>query len=499
MSIPSPIKHIAVVGASSAGLLSALTLKKFFPQLQVTVIYSSNRTPIGVGESTTAWIPQFLHDILKIDRVEFYKAVCPIWKLGIRFEWGQPGEYFFNYTFDRQFSYDSANLRYPIGSYALHDMNEASRFSVLMNKQHAPIWISDNNQIHIVPDGYGYHLGIQELTDFLFKKSKDLGVNFYDLEVLEAQRDASGNIQKLRCTDGKIIEADLFIDATGFQSKLLGQTMQEPFKSFSDRLFCDSAIVGVCLGQHAISPFTTATTMKSGWRWRIDLKDRISFGYVYSSSFCEEEDARQEFLQSVPPSTQGLRKISFRSGRYQRFWVNNVIALGNASGFVEPLESTGQHMIAEMLWRVVLDLQDSQLSPSPLLISTTNRYIAGLWDEICDFLTLHFKFNDKLNSPFWEHCRQETNLGKIQELVDLYQDSGACHAIQTLTPPASIFEVDGYLTLLKGQNLPVKHLSVLSDSDRADWQSYRQRIRQELQGSVEPRTGLEIIERYGLG
>jgi tryptophan 7-halogenase len=94
MSIPSPIQRIAVIGASSAGLLAALTLKQFFPQLQVTILYSSDHSPIGVGESTTAWLPQFLHDRLKIDRAEFYQAVCPIWKLGIRFEWGQPGEHF---------------------------------------------------------------------------------------------------------------------------------------------------------------------------------------------------------------------------------------------------------------------------------------------------------------------------------------------------------------------------------------------------------------------
>lgn len=499
MSIPSPIKHIAVVGASSAGLLSALTLKQFFPQLKVSVLHSSNHPPIGVGESTTAWLPQFLHDTLKIDRTEFCRAVCPIWKLGIRFEWGQPGDYFFNYTFDRQFGYDSAKLKKPMGSYALHDMHEASRFSVLMNKRHAPIWINSDNQINIVPEGYGYHLGIREFTDFLIKKSKDLGVEFYELEVLDAKLDHSGNIKELNCTGGTTVEADLFVDATGFQSKLLGKTMQEPFKSFSDRLFCDSAIVGSSPCGQAVFPFTTATTMQSGWRWRIDLKDRISFGYVYSSSFCSDEDAKQEFLQSVPKITQSLGKITFRSGRYQRFWVNNVIAVGNASGFVEPLESTGQHMIAETLWRVILDLQDSQLSPSPLLISTTNRYIARLWDEICDFLTLHFKFNYKLNSPFWEHCHQNTDLGNIQELVKLYQDSGVCRAIQTLIPPASIFEADGYLTLLSGQGLTVKNQPILSDADKTDWQIYRQHIRQDLQGSVSPQTGLEIIERYGFG
>ena len=493
----SPIQRVVVVGASSAGLLAALTLKHFFPQLHITLIHSPNHAPIGVGESTTAWLPQFLHDHLKIDRAEFYRAVCPIWKLGIRFEWGQPGEHFFNYTFDRQFGYDRSDLKHPVGSYVLHDMHDASRFSVLMNKQHAPLWVEDNHEIRVVSDGFGYHLGIQELTQFFFQKLRNWGVEIRPLEVLGADVDGQGNIQRLHCEDDVDIEADLFVDATGFQSKLLGQHLQEPFKSYGDRLFCDSAIVGsVPRHQIPIFPFTTATTMNAGWRWRIDLKDRISFGYVYSSAFCSEAEATQEFLQSAPDSIKDLRKITFRSGRHQNFWVNNVIAVGNASGFVEPLESTGQHMIAETLWRVVLDLQDSQLAPSSALIATTNRYIAGLWDEICDFLTLHFKFNHKVATPFWQHCHEKTHLGNIQPLVDLYQDSGICRALQTLIPPASIFEADGYLTLLCGQNLPVKYLPRLSDADRLDWQTYRQRIHRELQHSMTPNQGLDVLDKY---
>lgn len=142
----SPIKKVVIVGASSAGLLCAIALKHFFPQLQIDLYYSKKQAPIGVGESTTAWVPQFLHECLAISYQEFYQSVAPVWKLGIRFQWGHPSVSYFNYTFDDQFRGQSNLLSKPKGFYCVDDMQQASLFSILMDKLHAPLWLDQQKK-----------------------------------------------------------------------------------------------------------------------------------------------------------------------------------------------------------------------------------------------------------------------------------------------------------------------------------------------------------------
>lgn len=491
----SPIRKVVIVGASSAGLLSAVALKQYFPALDIQLLYSKKHAPISVGESTTAWFPQFIHNCLNIERSEFYRAVWPIWKLGIRFEWGDPNLSHFNYTFDRQFINDVGSLSRHTGYYCMHDIKHASPFSILMDKGHAPLWLVDKNKVNIVPDGFGYHIGVQEFSDFLFQRVKKLDIQVSEHEILDVIVAADGSVQAILCEDGLQINADLFIDATGFKSILLGQSLREAFISFKDYLFCDSAIVGSWKRSQPILPYTTVTTLRSGWKWRIDLRERVSFGYVYASDFCSQEEALREFLQCTPNGTEQLRRISFKTGRYQRFWVKNVIAVGNSSGFVEPLESTGQHMIAETIWRVILTLQDCNLSPSASLVHVTNQYIAQLWDEIRDFLALHFRYNRKLDTPFWQYCQEHTPLGSVQALVDLYREDGMCRALSYLVPQHSIFEADGYLTLLCGQRLSIQNQSLITSTELQEWHRYRQSLAQEVSHSLTPEQAFQLLDQ----
>ena len=489
------INKVVVLGKSSAGLLSAIALKTFFPQLQIRLLYSDRHQPIGVGESSTAWFPQFLHECLGISRQEFYQAVWPVWKLGIRFEWGMPQTSHFNYTFDGQFQNTSRLFSKSSGFYCMHDMKQGSNYSILMDKLHSPFYRDQQGQIKLLSEQYGYHFGVEELLEFLTKKAISLGVEVQQIEVMGAELNEDGSIKYLCCEADTQVTADLYIDCSGFKSQLLGNTLKEEFISFSDRLFCDSALAGNWKRQAPIFPFTTVTTLNSGWRWRIDLRDRVSVGYVYSSQFCSDDEATQEYLSLTPYATDNLRKICFKSGRYRRFWVKNVVAIGNACGFVEPLESTGQHMIAETIWRVILALQDSNLCPTPRIIESTNQYVGDLWDEICDFLTLHFKFNQKLDTPFWKHCRQATDLGAIQEFVDLYKDSGVCRILSHLVPKSSIFEIDGYLSILCGQQVPINQRFPMTETDKQHWHNYRQQLRQNLEDSISPQEAFDFLEK----
>src|SRR5205814_5969658 len=143
-----------------------------------------------------------------------------------------------------------------------------------------------------------------------------------------------------RLESGAVLDADLFVDASGFRAQLLGKTLKEPFYSYKDSLFCDKAVVGGWKREaEPIKPYTTAETMDAGWCWQIEHEHHINRGYVYSSSFISDEAALAEFLRKNPKVAIQPRVVRFRTGRYQRTWIGNVVAVGNATGFVEPLEA----------------------------------------------------------------------------------------------------------------------------------------------------------------
>src|SRR5262249_42981255 len=199
----------------------------------------------------------------------------------------------------------------------------------------------------------------------------------------------------------------------------------------------------------------------------IEHPTRIIRGYVYSSAFISEEDAEREFRTKNPKVTTA-RLLKFPSGRYRNSWVKNVVAIGNASGFVEPLEATSLHVICDEARFLTQILEESDCQPSPSLQESYNCLVAREWDEIRQFLALHYRFNDRLDTPFWRACRADVDLVTAQPLVDCYRENGpSTFARNTLLQPLDIFGMEGYLTLLVGQKVPYRRTSTPSASE---WQ-----------------------------
>ncbi|MDG2004326.1 MAG: tryptophan 7-halogenase, partial [Novosphingobium sp.] len=332
------IKTICVVGGGSAGSLSAVTLKRLLPGRRVISVSAPGIPVIGVGESTTAYVPQFLHGQLALDRRRFYEEVQPSWKLGIRFEWGLPEVSHFNYPFSFELSDRVGNLRKRAAYYFRELGGSAGIFSALMDADRSHI-IQDKGQHHIIDEPIGYHIDNPRLLEYLERIATENGVETVKGNIVDTVKDEAGNIAQLVFDDQTSLSADLFVDCSGFRSLLLGQAMGERFVSFSQSLRCDTAVVGDIARTGTIRPYTTAQTMDNGWCWRIELPDRESVGYVFSSQFCSVESAMAELKAKNPQLSGDLRTVRFPSGRYENFWRNNVVAMGNASGFVEPLES----------------------------------------------------------------------------------------------------------------------------------------------------------------
>ena len=205
------------------------------------------------------------------------------------------------------------------------------------------------------------------------------------------------------------------MDSTGFRSLLLGQTLDEPFVSFKPSLFCDRAVVGEWDRGPAepIYPYTTAETMNAGWCWQIEHVHRVARGYVYSSDFVTDDLAEHEFRRKNP-RVKATRLVRFVSGRRRYAWVKNVVAVGNASGFVEPLEATSLLVIsheAKMLTEILLE---TKLDPAPAA-QVYSIKSAVSWDAIRDFLSVHYRFNTRLDTPFWRACRSDVDLCRARK------------------------------------------------------------------------------------
>lgn len=448
----SKVCEVLVLGGGSAGFLAAISLKTKLPRLVVTVLRSPEIGIIGVGESTTPYLPEHLHGYLQIPQGEFFAEVRPTWKLGIRFLWGpRPAFYYpFTYVLDRR----EAGLSHRVGYYADDDGLIADLTSTLMANDKA--FPRHESGAPLIGRNVAYHLENEKLVAYLERKARELGIAIREATVASVEQNEQG-VSALVLTDAGRVTADLYVDCSGFRSQLLGRTLGEPFESFSSSLYCDRAVVGSRprMAEPTL-PYTTAETMSSGWCWQVEHDDRINRGYVYSSAFQSDADAEAEFRRLVP-QVKETRVLKYVSGRYARSWVKNVVAIGNSAGFVEPLEATALYMICATCNALTESLLDSGCEPERLTAAQYNRYSDRLWTNIRNFLAIHYRFNTRLETPFWQACRNDIELGGAQAIVDYYQEYGPSSLwAPTIIDPICPFRLDGYFVLLMGQRVPYR-------------------------------------------
>ncbi|MES2707746.1 MAG: FAD-dependent oxidoreductase [Verrucomicrobiota bacterium] len=449
---PGKIKEVVVLGGGSAGLITALTLKMRVPELQVRVVHSVELGVIGVGEGTTAAFPRHFFEYLKMDPAGFYRGAEPIWKMGIYFEWG-PYPQGFYYSFQHEYKNRWPEMSRNTGFYCTEETKWTGMASACM--AHNKVFPRKPDGSAHFHKGHAFHIENVKLISWLGAECRKLGVEFTEGKVGAVERHATG-VEALVLETGERVTGDLFVDASGFRSELLGKAMEEEYISYGKSLFCDRAVTaGWPRGPEEIKPYTVAETMDAGWCWQIDHEHWTNRGYVYSSRFISDEDALAEFRRKNPRIANEPWVVRFRSGRYKRHWVGNVVGVGNAVGFVEPLEATALQMICLESSTLADSLKDSLLEPTPSIIDLYNRYNSGQWDDIRDFLSIHYAFNRRLNTPFWKACRAETDIAGAAEIVRFYRENGpSLVADAVLFSPNNSFGLEGYLALLVGQGVP---------------------------------------------
>ncbi|WP_321327384.1 tryptophan 7-halogenase [uncultured Parasphingorhabdus sp.] len=447
------VDSVLVVGAGTAGLVSALMIRQMNPDLPITVLYSARIGHIMIGEGTFATTPALLHDSMGLDRRAFYAAVKPTPKFGARFLWGKNGN--FDYTFEAPLSTGGNEFhKLPLG-YSFPPDSPFTGYcisSAFMEAGKIPD-AALQSMASVGRPPAAYHMENQLFVDFLSETCSQRNISLVDAEVSNIETDESG-VKHVLTKDGRAFAADLFVDCSGFSGALIHGALGEPYLSMRDSLFCDKAVVGGWTRtDEPLRPYTTAETMNAGWCWQIEHRDIVNRGYVYCSAFIDDETAEAEF-RSKNPKVVETRTVPFETRRIRRSWVGNTVAIGNANGFVEPLEATNIQLICNYALRLAIALSVSRrIVPSQ--VEAFNIYTERSWHSVRDFLAGHYKFNTLLDTPFWQHARDATPLHTAEAAVDYYREAGPDPTgMRMMLAEHCLFGVDGWLAILLGCGVP---------------------------------------------
>ena len=444
------VKRVVIAGGGTAGWTAAAALaQQLGPLLDITLVESDDIGTVGVGEST---IPTFrtFQVLLGLDEREVMRATQATFKLGIKFEnWSQLGHRYFHAFGDigkSTWMGDFHNMWLmakargfggELGDYCLeHKAAEAGRFAT-----------SDKSQIN-----YAFHLDSGLYSRFLRQKFEPKGVRRIEGRIERVEQDGeSGYVTALVLQDGTRIEGDLFVDCTGFRGLLIEQTLGAGYDDWRHWLPTDSALAVQTESTGRLLPYTRAIARTAGWQWRIPLQHRVGNGIVFCSAHQTEDEAREELLGNL--ESRPLfepRLIRYVSGRRRKAWDKNVVALGLASGFLEPLESTSIHLIQIGVMRL-MQLFPFEGNFEALAVRFNEQSHLEL-ECIRDFLVLHYKLTERQDAPFWRECGAMAIPDSLAERIELFRDSG-----YAFREPYDLFVVASWLFVMVGQGLMPRH------------------------------------------
>jgi tryptophan halogenase len=271
---------------------------------------------------------------------------------------------------------------------------------------------------------YAYHFDATLYAKYLRGYAEQLGVLRNEGIVAQVvQHPESGFVQSVRLQSGEMISGDLFIDCTGFRGLLIEETLHTGYLDFTHWLPCDRALAVPCEKVGPPTPYTRSTARQAGWQWRIPLQHRTGNGYVYSSRHISDDEAAATLLSNLDGRALADPKLlRFTTGRRKKVWNKNVIALGLASGFLEPLESTSIHLIQSGISKL-LELFPREAGHD-VLAERYNARIAFEFDRIRDFIVLHYHATERDDTPFWNDCRTMSIPLELQANIDLFRNSG---------------------------------------------------------------------------
>ncbi|QFU77338.1 tryptophan 7-halogenase [Halioglobus maricola] len=450
---PTAINRIVIVGGGTAGWMAAASLSHFLRNRPTTVhlVEAPNVPTVGVGEATLPGIRNF-NAQLGIDEVDFIRKTQASFKLGIRFQdWAREGVSFFHPFADYGTTLGGADFHQcvtqarntgssiDIGTYSLPtQLAEKGRFAQPNPEPQHPL----------LDYKYAFHFDALLYAAYLRDHAIANGVDHIQgLVTTVNQNSDSGYITSLALDNGATIEGDLFVDCSGFRGLLIEGALQTGYEDWSHWLPVDSAFAVGTKNVGEPAPYTLSTARKAGWTWRIPLQHRTGNGYVYSSKFCSDDEARQLLVDTVQGDMLAEpRKLSFTTGLRKKFWNKNCIALGLSSGFLEPLESTSISLIQTGLSKLLMFFPEHGFNDAD--IQEANRLARIEMERIRDFLILHYHPNQRSEGELWEYCRNMEIPTTLAEKIDLFQHRG-----HLVTRELESFQLASWVSIFDGMGI----------------------------------------------
>ena len=446
------IRNVVIAGGGTAGWIAAAALSKLLPSsIKITLVESEAIGTVGVGEAT---IPQIrrLNGILGLDEDDFVKATHATFKLGIEFNnWGHPGERYLHTFGDPGINLASLQFHQywlraraegsgaSLWDYSLHEqVARAGKFGRMDRVGNTPM----------TGLAYAFHFDAALYAAYLRAFSEKGGVRRIEGRITSVNQDPeSGFITSLQLERGETVEGDLFIDCSGFRGLLIGQAMDVGYQDWSKWLPCNRAVAVGCERSDPLLPYTKATARTAGWQWRIPLQHRTGNGHVFCDSFISVDEATGMLMDNLDaPAIGEPRPLGFTTGRREAFWSKNCVAIGLASGFLEPLESTSIHLIQSNISRLIELFPGSEFSQAA--IDEYNRRTIHEFELVRDFLILHYHRTDRDDTEFWRYCANMEVPDSLKAKMDLFAGSGLLYR-----DADDLFRESSWVQVMVGQGL----------------------------------------------
>lgn len=444
-----PMKNIIIVGGGTAGWMAAAVLSASLERhsVSITVVDSSEIGTVGVGEATIPPIRQ-LNYMLGLDEDEVMRRTSATFKLGIEFvNWGALGDRYFHPFGDH--GHDLSGIQFHHHWLRTHE-GALSDYSIATAAAYAGRFgrPTDDPRDVLSKISYAFHFDAVQYAGLLREVALRNGVKHVDARIDGVTLDSeTGFVDALQLSDGGLLEADLFIDCSGFKGLLIEDALKTGYVDWSHWLPVDRAIAVPSAVAGPTMPYTRATAGQAGWQWRIPLRHRTGNGHVYCSHFMSDDAAEAHLLANLDgQATATPRHLSFTTGRRRLTWNKNVVALGLASGFVEPLESTSIHLVQRGI-AVLMALFPAR-GIVQAEVDLYNRLMTAEYEAVRDFVILHYKQTQRDDTPFWRQVRDMSIPESLSERMAVFANMA-----RLILEPGELFREKSWSAVLLGQGL----------------------------------------------
>lgn len=472
------VRRVVIAGGGTAGWMAAAIMSKVLGKaLEIRLIESEEIGTVGVGEAT---IPTLLtyNRLARIDEREFMAATKGTFKLGIEFvNWRQK-----NHSYIHSFGITGKD-HWTAGFQHFWrrglQEGQASDFGDYCLELKAAL---ENKFAHL-PDlglNYAYHLDSSLYAKFLRKMAEEHGVERIEGKIVSVQQDSeTGFVSSVTMMSGQVVEGDLFIDCSGFRGLLIEQTLHTGYDDWTHWLPCDSAVAVQTEAVEDPIPYTRSTAHDSGWQWRIPLQHRVGNGLVFCSRYQSDDDAIRLLMDNVQgKALVEPRVLKFRTGTRRKHWNRNVVALGLASGFIEPLESTSIHLIQRGILRLMQMFPNQGVRQED--VDEFNKQTREETEGIRDFIILHYHVTDRRDTPFWRQCASMEIPETLAHRIRLFRETG-----RVFRKADELFAENSWIQVMLGQGiLPERYHPVVDVMEKKELGEFLDMVKMNVAKTV---------------